>query len=112
MTRWGSPASRAADYGMRYGIEWMPFWSAPTQRVGEVEAQCHRDLARLRFVNSPLGASEIFHCTPQAARTVAQRHVIAPGALPWRLRLPALSTFWRAATTVFSALFWGAIAAA
>jgi hypothetical protein len=87
LTRFGSPASRAAGYTEQYGIRWVPFWSAPTQRVAEVEARCHRELASCRFANSPLGSREIFHCTPEHAREVARRHAIAPGALPWRLRM-------------------------
>jgi hypothetical protein len=80
--------------------------------MAQVEARCDRELATCRFVNSPLGACEIFYCTPQFAREVAQWHVVMPGALPWRLRLPALRPLGRAAATLFALVFRGAAAIA
>jgi hypothetical protein len=105
LTRLGSPGGRAADYGRAHGIEWRTFWSAPTQRVGEVEARCHRALAPHRFANAP-GCREVFHVTPETARAIALREVIAPGSIPWRLRIPLPAPMVPWGTALATGLRW------
>jgi hypothetical protein len=111
LTRIGTPGKRAADYGRVHGIAWQVYWSAPTRNVGSVEAACHRALAAHRFVIAPL-AHEVFHVTPQAARAIAERHVIPPDGLPWRLRLPraAIGTAFRWAVGAAGLALWIALA--
>lgn len=87
MTRLGTPQGRALNYTRAHGIVWDLYWSAPTRAVARVEARCHHELRGCRFVNCP-GAREVFHITPQRAREVARRHVIAPAGIPWRMLIP------------------------
>jgi hypothetical protein len=50
--------------------------------VAEAEAAAHRELDICRFALVP-GAREVFHVTPQKAKRVAERYVVAPsGAAP------------------------------
>jgi hypothetical protein len=96
MTRFSNPAARARDYTRIYSIEWRAYWSAATRDVAAVEARCHRELARHRFVNAPPGAKEVFFVVPQDAVAIAKRHVVSPETIPWRLRLP-LRQLWNCA---------------
>jgi hypothetical protein len=77
LTRNGSPDARATDYERAHGIRWHVYWSAVTCQVAEAEAAAHRELDICRFALVP-GAREVFHVTPQKAKRVAERFVIAP----------------------------------
>jgi hypothetical protein len=90
LTRNGSPDARATAYERAHGIRWHVYWSAVTCHVAEAEAAAHRELDICRFALVP-GAREVFHVTPQKAKRVAERFVIAPpgiaqqqhGRIPW-----------------------------
>jgi hypothetical protein len=99
MTRFSNPAARARDYTRIYNIEWRVYWSAATRDVAAVEARCHRELARHRFVNAPPGAREVFFVVPQDAVAIAKRHVVSPETIPWRLRL-SLRQLWNYAVVL------------
>jgi hypothetical protein len=106
LTRTGTPDARADDYSRQHGIQWHVYWSARTLNVTAAEAGAHRALQDRRFALVP-EAREIFHTTPENARRIAARYVVAPDgeAQTTPLRRPAWAlAAERAATLLIAAL--------